>query len=150
MIQIIDNAIPLENQNNILRIVNHKDFKWICVDTVNYPKEYNHSYKPNKKQFEHHLIKNNKTVSEYADVILENLKIKKDDILRSKINLNVPGKKRQFITPHVDNFDSNYFSMIYYIDNSDGKTIIYNDRNKLTTNPKFWWKKQRFFLKKVE
>lgn len=146
MIEILDDFIPIESQNIIERIVESTDFKWICVDTVNYPKEYNSSYKPNKKQFEHHLVKNHQVVSKYFKPIFDNLllpEFEKYKILRAKVNLNVPGKRKKFITPHTDSFVSGSKSIIYYINDSDGETIIYNNRFSSNSSPKFWWNKTK-------
>lgn len=151
MIEILDDIIPITNQNNIQKIVECVDFKWICVDTVNYPKEYNSLYKPNKKQFEHHLVKNYQIVSEYFEPIFDNLPLPEFNqykILRAKVNLNIPNKRKNFITPHTDSFIPNSKSIIYYINNSDGETIIYNNKFSSNSIPKFWWNKTKISPKK--
>ena len=130
MIEVIDNFIPLHKQNIIYKIVNSDGFDWVWTNTINYDlmNEKDRWYKPNKKQFVHHLIVNGESVSDYSAFIIKNLNLEKYNILRAKINLNLPSGKKQVITPHIDVINDEFESMIYYINDSDGDTIIYNDR----------------------
>lgn len=150
MIEVIDNAISLENQKTIQRIINQQDFLWMCVDTVNYSKDYTTKYQPNKKQFQHDLFVRGESVSDYSEVIFNNLNLEEFGeykILRAKVNLNIPGKKKYFITPHTDANVSAAKSIIYYVNDSDGPTVIFNDKTSSNQRPRFWWKKTNIFPK---
>ena len=151
MIEIIDNAISTEKQNTIQRIVESYDFKWTCVDTIEYSSEYLSKYKPNKKQFEHHLIIHGKKTSDYSSYIFDTLNLSElgeYKVLKAKVNLNTPYKEKNFITPHTDANIDKAKSIIYYANDSDGKTIIYNNIKSSNQNPHFWWKKTKVNPKK--
>ena len=59
------------------------------------------------------------------------LKIKKVDILQGRSFLSTPTNipKDDVDTPHVD-MQSPHFVMLYYVRDSDGDTIIYNEKTK--------------------
>ena len=59
------------------------------------------------------------------------LKIKKVDILQGRSFLSTPTNipKEDVDTPHYD-LDALHFVMLYYVNDSDGDTIIYNEKTK--------------------
>ena len=53
-----------------------------------------------------------------------------------KVNLLFKSNKKVINPFHIDdNLDKNYFSIIYYINDSDGDTVIYNNKKLVKTKP---------------
>ena len=55
----------------------------------------------------------------------------KPSYIRQKLNLlgqNSSIKEGKYNTPHIDNKWFNSYSMIYYVNDSDGDTIIFNEK----------------------
>jgi hypothetical protein len=77
-------------------------------------------------------------------------------IIRAKINFllnNTKSNYKKYNTPHVDNLFENSYSGIYYVNDSDGDTIIFNekcdskfDTNNLTVKKRITPRKNRFVL----
>jgi len=58
-------------------------------------------------------------------------------LARLKINLQTKAygdAENRHNTPHVDVVDSNYIAMIYYVNDSDGDTFLFNEPNKTDVN----------------
>ena len=75
------------------------------------------------------------------------LKIKKVDILQGRSFLSTPTNipKEDVDTPHYD-IDALHFVMLYYVNDSDGDTIIYNEKSKF--NDDYPDDKMNFTIKK--
>ena len=75
------------------------------------------------------------------------LKIKKVDILQGRSFLSTPTNipKEDVDTPHYD-LDALHFVMLYYVNDSDGDTIIYNEKSKF--NDDYPDDKMNFTIKK--
>ena len=60
------------------------------------------------------------------------LKIKKVDVLQARSFFQLPTNisKEDVDDPHIDLIDTDHFVMLYYVCDSDGDTIIYNEREK--------------------
>ena len=76
------------------------------------------------------------------------LKIKKVDVLQGRSFLSTPTNipREDVDTPHYD-MDSPHFVMLYYVNDSDGDTLIYNEKTKFSSclpdeGMKFTLKKQ--------
>jgi hypothetical protein len=71
-------------------------------------------------------------VTSILNCFFEKTKIKNLNILRAKANLQIGHKniENEILYPHYD-FEnlSNYFVLIYYVNNSEGNTILFNDDN---------------------
>ena len=76
------------------------------------------------------------------------LKIKKVDVLQGRSFLSTPTNipREDIDTPHYD-MDAPHFVMLYYVNDSDGDTLIYNEKTKFASclpdeGMKFTLKKQ--------
>jgi hypothetical protein len=77
-------------------------------------------------------------------------------IIRAKINFllnNTKSSYKEYNVPHVDNHFDNSYSGIYYVNDSDGDTIIFNEKcddkfdiNNLTIKKRITPRKNRFVL----
>ena len=139
MIKVIDDIVDIFDQEIIKHQVLTESYFQYCSDI---------SYKGNERQrrpgFTHEYVsyegKNKltgKQVSRFHDVfvpILQNackkLNIMDVNVLQGRSFLQVPLnlKNRDVDTPHIDILDrNNFFVVLYYVCDSDGDTIIYNE-----------------------
>ena len=87
-------------------------------------------------QFVHVILDESGTSSEYSDVtinifnkfLIKN-KIDCSKLLRAKTNLTTNYWKNSKFSPHVD-YTMDHLVFLYYINDSDGDTILYNEKFK--------------------
>ena len=69
------------------------------------------------------------SVGENANTIINQFnflsEFKTHKLKRAKLNLNVSQKKRSALLPHVDNEDERSISLVYYVIDSDGPTVLW-------------------------
>jgi hypothetical protein len=143
---VIDDCISSEDQDFIENYLSDSNFSWY------YSKSANWGYKNNaitsgKKsleslpgvkdyhQFVHYIYGDNKVWSNpitagFSIKLLSSIPYSIDKLLRIKCNLTFPPPKNdQHLTgvPHVDYVLGNFITAIYYVNDSDGKTVIYNE-----------------------
>jgi hypothetical protein len=117
-------SIPLYLQKNELESQYDEEHKSIITE-----KTKNHF------QFVHVLRGNNEIFSPYYDYINNNLfskflekhNIECNQVLRSKINLTTSLDEDGYQLPHVD-ISSPHKVFLYYVNDSDGDTIIFNEK----------------------
>lgn len=108
-------------------------------------------------QFTHMLLGNNGEVSKFrflGDEVLDNFTkvfpLEYKSVLRMKANLAVPmphnlTNDKFHNTPHIDH-DVKHLVMIYYVNDSDGDTIIFDKKNTDKILEKVTPKKGRFVI----
>jgi hypothetical protein len=137
-------SIPLQYQDHILEAVDHRLFPWYSVQEI---------FQGKVRTTFSHLVSNDgpdrpqgSTATEYYNMFLPiaftmsemiGKPIKK--ILRIRVGLILPTKwidadpaisyQQSGEDPHLDFFIPHYTGL-YYINNSDGDTIIYNEKTK--------------------
>ena len=140
MIKVIDNIINVQEQENIKN-------KFLGDDNMNWFFQNDVSLKNNLRQqrpgFCHHFYRNNKINSDVYFLIeqivtntVKKLKWKNytiDNLIEARSFLQLPLNK-DFIgtgvdTPHLDR-TTPHTVFLYYVNNSDGHTIIYNYKSK--------------------
>ena len=137
---VIDNIIDLDYQEQIKSIllgeINYKDyeFPWYYTKDVTKSDCQDSQKRP---AFTHGYVKlSGIVISEFHDVFLNlikvcchRLQIKKVDVIQGRSFLQLPltTKKGKVDTPHIDT-DDKHFVMLYYVVDSDGDTIIYNEK----------------------
>ena len=136
-ILVIDNIV---NELEQLHIKKHlfEDTKWTFIEDVSL-KDNLHQRRPGLKQY----LNVNKLDSSIYNIVLnvrKKLKMKplyaKDDILEARSFLQLPLNK-DYIgdgvdTPHLDRTEP-HLVFLYYVNDSDGDTIIYNYKSKSPT-----------------
>ena len=62
----------------------------------------------------------------------QKIKVKKVDVLQARSFFQLPTNipKEQVDVAHIDLIDTDHFVMLYYVCNSDGDTLIYNEKSK--------------------
>ena len=138
---IEDSLIPEADQNKIFDTVLSRDFKWyFCHNGVTLSEDtrkFNFDTGKNSFQFEHHIISDGTTSSEYLDlatpIVLKISDISEKDIkiFRCKFNFLTQNNNVSHNIPHVDlvlKDQTNFKSCIYYVNDSDGNTLFFNQR----------------------
>ncbi len=131
--QIFDDAISEEKQNAILDLLLSSEFPWYHNSST----ILNQTEKKSNKdwlddfQFTHNFIREGQVHSNDFHVIFENLLKQipptEEGIERIKANLQINnGFKIQDGIPHTDT-DSIHYVALYYVNDSDGDTILYNE-----------------------
>ena len=152
MIEILDDFIPIHYQNHIKNMVDNMPF--FMGDTTRW-KEFG----GRMKQFTHVLYQDptygdDASESTYCNQFIELFKelpeFKTHRLHRAKLNITLPYKKRYVLAQHTDMHNPEGITILYYINDSDGPTIIYNKRGEKYDTPKpppWWWKKTKVLPK---
>ena len=139
-IYVFDDIISKDYQNKIKSILvgetryNEDDFPWYYIDDITSAGDYEnqkrgafgHDYEHYEEGIESdfHFL--------FIDLIKNScskLNIKEVDVLQGRSFLQLPTniKKEDVDTPHTD-MSVQHFVMLYYVCDSDGDTIIYNEK----------------------
>jgi hypothetical protein len=165
MLNIIDDFIKTHVQNEIEEILLGSNFPYFyCKESVDLGDSDTIIIDDNSTvvpQFFHMFITEQKVNSQYSNIILP-ISHKLIDIIddncfvhRCKVNLNTNDIrfKDRYHTPHIDNAFDNQITAIYYVNDSDGDTIFFDDKKNITdrVTPKkgrlVWWKGKIFHAK---
>jgi len=153
IIKVIDNFLPIENQNIIENTLFDNYFPWYRGATTS----VEHSTFKSKNIFDYpqmcHVFyafrnKISTVESDFADIINKNLlneicnyfNLSELKVMRVKANLQHQHKKstkNTFNNPHTDS-SINHISGIYYVNDSDGPTYFFDEKFKIfnKVNPK--------------
>jgi hypothetical protein len=145
MIQILDNLIPLSAQDRLIEMINSRDFKWSYKSDVTYhpgagfPEFY---IDERSLGYAHSVYYENKVDDaamlpwcwQILDSMSERTGIKVEKLLRIQINLMYQNPSKTYTTnswnaAHTDqNFEHKV--LLYYVDNSDGDTFLFNESKR--------------------
>jgi len=145
-VTVIDDIVPVEFQNEIEKFLTEQ-VPWRYSKSSNYttdrlskiketnPAIYSLSQIENSvetPQFVHEIFEKSPTYI-YVKKILDCVPYKIGKILRIKANFNyaMPSlSKNNFGVPHVDfsNNDFKFITAVYYVNDTDGDTIIFDDK----------------------
>jgi len=131
------NSLSIKRQNDIENIIlRNNSFSW-QLDRTLYQHEIDRSLNQRQyfdcHQMIHHFVVNGQFCSNYTKTILDYLHWPllcqelniPNNIWRMKTNLMFKNKSHKTNTPHTDS-SKKHISMIYYVNDSDGETTIYN------------------------
>jgi hypothetical protein len=144
---IIDNFLPVPVQELICKLFSGTEFHWSFSDYSVSPEELNEYFYTNEPvrehiQFRHGFVKDDIVTSDYYKYIEvlkllfeSHMKTKVTHINRIKSNLLISQKGPYIQPPHVDVMDMingdtdclGYKTLLYYVNDSDGDTILYNE-----------------------
>ena len=175
-IEVFDNIIPQEMADSVEKTVTADVFPWYLLRDIekfklteeNNYRVVNDENTVNTLQLGHGVyniedigqeINSNMYAQVHAicDYCCQKFNIK-PSYIRQKFNLlgqNSSIKEGKYNTPHIDNQWFNSYSMIYYVNDSDGDTIIFNEMggenlkkrpDKLTIKKRITPKKNRAVL----
>ena len=139
-IYVFDDIIEKDYQNKIKNILigqvryNDEDFPWYYIDDVTASGEYENQ---KRGAFVHDYVHYEYGIESdfhylFLDLIkasCSKLKIKEVDALQGRSFLQLPTniKREDVDSPHTD-MQFKHFVMLYYVCDSDGDTIIYNEK----------------------
>lgn len=144
MIKIIDNIIPRTAQERLINIVDDRDFGWhYRRDTAYHPGADIPSFYTNERTsgYTHPIYANGSVIDEnmmpwcyqILDGMTENTGIRVNEIVRIQFNLlyQNPSKTYTSASWNSAHTDQKYDHkvLLYYINESDGDTRIFNQRN---------------------
>ena len=159
-VKVIDNCIPFELQNQIENLAQRSNIKFAYDKYTTPPSSYNSKYQDGS-QLVNRFIEGGKFIVEDAShffllplqivLLQENHHFNLQGVTRAKLNLKFKQESKldKFINPpHKDTNITNSLIGIYYINDSDGDTIIYegNDKNNLKIIKTIKPKKGRMIL----
>jgi hypothetical protein len=145
---IIENIISKELQDKLSEEITNGNFPWYYNNSTNY--DQHGTEKDDGYQFVHTVFKDNNITSPVFELLKpilqsfeEHTSLKIVNILRIKINLLTPLKLSEEQiqnTIHTDIAKDSPFtsvvSLIYYVVDSDGDTVVYDDTDIITCTPK--------------
>ena len=137
---VFDDIIDKDYQNKIKSILigqtryNDEDFPWYYIDDITASGDYENQ---KRGAFVHDYTNYEEGVTSafhylFIDLIKKScskLKIKEVDVLQGRSFLQLPTniKREDVDSPHTD-MPYKHFVMLYYVCDSDGDTIIYNEK----------------------
>jgi hypothetical protein len=142
--KIIDNLIPTPYQNELEDILDSQTFPWYFSTNIS----YNHKNKPYEDPFITnapglgHLafdpetgLENSFIFSKVKPILYffqdkEKIQIEKIKRVRLRRTTPYPGHTlKHYTPPHVDLHTSEeYYSLVYYVDETDGDTVLFNNK----------------------
>ena len=130
MIEIIDNFIPTEYFNQLQSYVTSSYQPWYYQSNIDSSGLLNQRF--GKHGFACWLVRYPNTfIDDYTDYIGLVMEMKKvvgcKNILRSRLDMTLHKNGDTAASPHVD-FTKPHIATIFYFNNSDGNTVIYNEK----------------------
>lgn len=138
-IQILENFLPKELEDKLEELICHHQFPWYWRSSSTYG-----IYKEGKDyQFVHIIYHENTAYSEIFELarnilfeIEMQLGITIKDLYKIKANLTTPSALSEEDLNdaiHIDmgKSDKEYYTLVYYVNDSDGDTIIYDDNKNV-------------------
>jgi hypothetical protein len=130
----IDNFIPVDYQNHLLETFTGWEFPWVLnKNMVSGDKPFVGSAK-NPPGFNHFFYEKNAPVSNFFQLvyplvlsITSQADVPFNRLYRMRANMTLANGEGALL-PHIDSFHP-HWNAIYYVNDSDGDTIIYNETN---------------------
>lgn len=152
-LKVYDGVLTKDEANFIENFLISSDFPWhFQPKSVSYTSEYgnddryreisffSHVFHKNYKQQSSHAWLSEKALERFSEVT----GIQVGEIIRSQANLTHPINGLQLPTiPHIDDFVRDHNVLIYYANDSEGETIIYENGQIAARVPP---KKNRFVI----
>lgn len=131
-------AVSIADRETLQGIFSSSTFQWYYNPTT-ITKDI--SPKVNRSQFTHSIYQDETVCSNLYSLIYDifSYKIpefKTHKLNRIKANLNIAHSNRKILPPHRDLSGGEGIVYIYYVDDSDGPTILYDGWKKIKIEPK--------------
>ena len=136
---IINLSYQLQIEDVLLgeRLFNNDDFPWYFIPDITYNDGLANQ---GRCGFAHYFAdEDDGIISEFHPLFLKlihnsckKINLKKIDVIQARSFLQLPSNipHEEVDDPHIDLIDTDHFVMLYYVCDSDGDTIIYNEREK--------------------
>ena len=134
---VIDDIIPKDYQDYIETLMTGWEFSWVFNQSMVSPDDEFKGKEENHAGFNHFFFENNQPTSQHFQSIYPLVlsitskeKVHFNRLIRMRANLTLPNttSKLEWHMPHIDSFFEHWNS-IYYVNNSDGDTVIFNETN---------------------
>jgi len=134
---VIDNVIPKDYSDQILRLMTGWDLGWVFNQSMVSPDDDFQNQEDNHAGFNHFFFEDNEPKSQHFNFIYplvlsitSNTKVPVNRLIRMRANLTLPNKtsKLDWHMPHIDSFFE-HWNAIYYVNDCDGDTVIFNETN---------------------
>jgi len=131
---VFDDIIPPVYQNWLIDCIKNPDLKWMIKDNAIsdlFEDDPRNGYCNFHYLYEVEQGELSPLCNAFMPLALQfRDKLKAESLLRMRVN-HVPAWCSSIIQlPHVDSYVKNSWNVVYYIDNSNGDTIIYNERTQ--------------------
>ena len=136
---IINLSYQLQIEDILLgeRLFNNDDFPWYFIPDITYNDGLANQ---GRCGFAHYFAdEDDGIISEFHPLFLKlihnsckKINLKEVDVIQARSFLQLPSNisYEEVDDPHIDLIDTDHFVMLYYVCDSDGDTIIYNEREK--------------------
>ena len=136
---IINLSYQLQIEDVLLgeRLFNNDDFPWYFIPDITYNDGLANQ---GRCGFAHYFAdEDDGIISEFHPLFLKlihnsckKINLKEVDVIQARSFLQLPSNisYEEVDDPHIDMIDTDHFVMLYYVCDSDGDTIIYNEREK--------------------
>jgi hypothetical protein len=132
----IENIIPIDYQNHIEKTMLGSNFPWYYNPSLVSPDQQFSQRADNHQGFNHLFLEAGKISPHFESLyplvlsITSHPCIVSNNLVRMRANLtlNSAGSSLEHHLPHIDSFFPHYVA-IYYVNDSDGDTIIFNETN---------------------
>jgi len=132
----IENIIPIDYQNHIEKIMLGSNFPWYYNPSLVSPDQEFSQRADNHQGFNHLFLEAGKISPHFESLYPLVLSITSQPCIvsnnlvrmRANLTLNSAGSSLEHHLPHIDSFFPHYVA-IYYVNDSDGDTIIFNETN---------------------
>ena len=136
---IINLSYQLQIEDILLgeRLFNNDDFPWYFIPDITYNDGLANQ---GRCGFAHYFAdEDDGIISEFHPLFLKlihnsckKINLKKIDVIQARSFLQLPSNipHEEVDDPHIDLIDTDHFVMLYYVCDSDGDTIIYNQTEK--------------------
>lgn len=134
----IDNLLPVAHQEHIRDTMLGFNFPWVLNKNIVSGDDCFLNQKNNPPGFNHFFYEHNKSTSSFFEMVYPiilslNSQVKNKEtnrLIRMRANLTLSNQSPDLdkFMPHIDSFFPHYVA-IYYVNDSDGDTIIFNESN---------------------
>jgi hypothetical protein len=161
MIKIFDDILDEKETNHIESFLRDPKFSWFLSSGFNHYTNNESTIKNNSNSFSGETLllghtfylnklrnSDNYLLSDFVlNRFLDRTKISFTELIRSKANLQPSTKENNLLytTPHIDNFSAHQV-LIYYVNDCDGDTFIFEDHTTGKILKQVSPKKGRFVL----
>ena len=142
MVEVLDDRIPIHYQNHIKNLVKKTGFELAGVTDWESIRQFIHLFYLREPASD---IKKSPGADTYLEIFKELPEFKTHNLIRGKINITLPYKKRYHLSPHIDFPHPDAVSYLYYVEDTDGPTVIWNKKYDkfIEDNPSpSWWLKK--------
>jgi hypothetical protein len=133
----IDDVIPKDYQNHLLKLMTSLEFPWAFNPSMVSGDKCFAQQENNLSGFNHFFYEENKATSQFFQLfyplvlsITSQSHVSFNRLIRMRANLSLANKHSplEHHMPHIDSFFP-HWNAIYYVNDSDGDTFIFNETN---------------------